>query len=119
MSDTFSCMACGRLNPLRGANYSNKYCNNQCQQDHRKQLLTERRINDWQSECSLFVWKEIPSYIQTYLIAHRGHRCEVCSTETWQGQPIPLTAVQRNSDIYDNREENLLLICPNCRAQRK
>lgn len=118
MSHTFDCLYCGRKNPVRGANYTNKYCNNQCQQDHRKQLLAETRVQEWLSGCGLYVWKVIPNYIQQYLIKTKGHRCEVCNTVEWQDQPVPLNAVQKDHDIYNNTPDNLMIICPNCQAQR-
>lgn len=115
---TFNCLACGRANPIKGANYLNKYCNNKCQQDHRKVMLTEKRIQEWKSDCSLYVWKEVPEYIKDYLIKARGHKCEVCLNTEWMNKAIPLLAVQRDSDVYNNIETNLELICPNCRAQK-
>lgn len=115
---TFNCLSCGRLNPMRGANYTNKYCNNQCQQDHRKKVLSEKRINEWKSGCGLYVWKEVPSYIKDYLVQERGHKCEICSGEIWLNRPIPLIANQKDGDIYNNVESNLELICPNCKAQK-
>lgn len=118
MSDTFNCLACGRLNPIRGANYSNKYCNNKCQQDHRKRQLTEKRIADWQNGCGLYVWKEVPDYIRDYLIEQRGHKCEVCGITEWQSNPAPLTVTQKDKDTYNNAESNLEVICYNCLSQK-
>lgn len=117
MEKIFTCLACGRENPVRGSNYSNKYCNNQCQQDHRKQLLTEKRVADWKSGCGLYVWREVPDYIQKYLIQERGHQCEVCGITEWQGSPAPLTVTQKDRDVYNNKEHNLQLICYNCKSQ--
>ncbi len=118
MSNTFNCLSCGRVNPMRGANYSNKYCNNQCQQDHRKKELADKRVQEWKSECGLYVWKEVPDYIKQYLIQVRGHKCEVCDNTNWKDAPIPLIAAQKDSDVYNNKESNLELVCPNCRAQK-
>ena len=118
MSETFNCLACGRLNPVRGANYSNKYCNNQCQQDHRKRTLNEKRVSDWREGCGLYVWREVPDYIKDYLIQTRGHSCEVCGNTTWMDDLIPLLAEQRDGDVYNNQEGNLELICPNCSSQK-
>lgn len=118
VENSFHCLSCNRLNPVRGANYSNKYCNNQCQQDHRKKLLAEKRVTDWMQGCGLYVWKEVPEYIRNYLISKRGHCCETCNESMWMGKPIPLVAKQKDGDIYKNTEENLELICPNCRSQK-
>ena len=118
MAETFNCLACNRLNPVRGANYSNKYCNNQCQQDHRRRQLSERRISEWREGCGLYVWKEVPDYVREYLIQERGHACETCGNATWMGEPIPLLAQQSDGDVYNNKESNLELICPNCESQK-
>ena len=115
---TFKCLSCARENPIRGANYSNKYCNNQCQQNHRKRLLEQERIANWKSDCGLYLWKEVPEYIKKYLIELRGHRCEVCDTDTWMDKPIPLLVTQIDNDVYNNKQDNLQLICPNCRSQK-
>ena len=116
MSETFNCLACGRLNPIRGANYSNKYCNNRCQQDHRKRLLNQKRVDEWRSGCGLYVWKEVPEYIKNYLVETRGHECETCGNQTWMDHPIPLLAKQIDGDAYNNKEDNLELICLHCNA---
>lgn len=51
------------------------------------------------------------------LILERGHRCEVCQLDSWNGKPIPieLDHVDGNSDHNDRA--NLRLLCPNCHAQ--
>jgi ssDNA-binding Zn-finger/Zn-ribbon topoisomerase 1 len=118
MSETFDCLACGRKNPKRYGSYTNTYCNNKCQQTHRKQLLKETRLTEWLDGCGLYVWKEIPEYVREYLIQQRGHQCETCGNTEWMYNPIPLEVTQINGDIYNNKQENLELICPNCKAQK-
>ena len=118
MAEIFNCLNCGRENPVKGANYSNKYCNNHCQQQHRKKLLNEKRINEWKSGCGLYVWKEVPDYIKDHLIRERGHQCEVCGITEWQGNPAPLTVTQKDKDAYNNVESNLEVLCYNCLSQK-
>lgn len=115
----FKCLSCGRENPSRGSNYSNKYCNNQCQQNHRKLQLAEKRVTDWLSGCGLYVWKEVPVYIFDYLKKIRGASCQVCGLDTWMDKEIPLTVTQVDGDVYNNKEGNLQLICPNCKSQKQ
>ena len=44
-------------------------------------------------------------------------RCSSCLLTEWQGQPVPLELDHVSGDRYDNRLENLRLLCPNCHAQ--
>jgi hypothetical protein len=45
------------------------------------------------------------------------HQCECCGIIEWQGKPTPLELDHINGINYDNRLENLRLLCPNCHAQ--
>ncbi len=47
----------------------------------------------------------------------REWRCEMCGGDTWLGAPIPLELDHVNGDRYDNRLENLRLLCPNCHSR--
>ena len=47
----------------------------------------------------------------------KDHRCDICDTTEWRGQPVPIELDHINGDHYDNRLENLRIICPNCHAQ--
>lgn len=44
-------------------------------------------------------------------------KCENCGLSEWMGEPIPLELHHINGDHYDNRLENLQILCPNCHAQ--
>jgi len=111
----FTCLNCGRINPIKGHSYTNKYCNNSCQQQHRSRQLTAKKVDDWKENSKLMVWKEVPDYIKNYLISTRGHQCEMCSGTTHNGKEIPLVADYIDGDIYNNSETNLHIICPNCK----
>jgi hypothetical protein len=43
-------------------------------------------------------------------------KCEWCLNTEWLGQPISLELDHINSNICDNRLENLQILCPNCHA---
>ncbi len=47
----------------------------------------------------------------------KGARCEVCKLEEWMGASISLELDHINGDRFDNRIENLRILCPNCHAQ--
>lgn len=46
----------------------------------------------------------------------KQHQCEKCSNQKWLGCPIPIELDHINSNIVDNRLENLQILCPNCHA---
>lgn len=43
-------------------------------------------------------------------------RCECCGSDTWLGREIPLELHHVNGNHFDNRIENLQILCPNCHA---
>ncbi len=46
-------------------------------------------------------------------------KCEKCGRTDWLGEPIPLELHHINGDHYDNRLENLQILCHNCHSQTK
>jgi len=43
-------------------------------------------------------------------------KCYRCSRTEWEGVGIPLEIEHKNGNHYDNRIENLTILCPNCHA---
>ena len=110
----FTCLNCGKVNPIKGHSYTNKFCNNSCQAQYRSRSL----VREWKESKEPTAWRQVPDYIKKYLIESRGHACEVCGITEWQGELAPLIVDYRDGDSYNNKEDNLELICPNCRSQK-
>lgn len=46
------------------------------------------------------------------------NKCYVCGlSDEWMGKPISLELEHINGDKFDNRIENLTILCPNCHSQ--
>jgi hypothetical protein len=43
-------------------------------------------------------------------------KCECCGLDTWMGKKIPLELHHINMNHFDNRLENLQILCANCHA---
>ena len=110
----FTCLNCGKVNPIKGHSYTNKFCNNSCQAQYRSRSL----VREWKEAKEPTAWRQVPDWIKKYLIQERGHSCEVCGITEWQGEPAPLVVDYHDGDSYNNREDNLELICPNCKSQK-
>lgn len=64
--------------------------------------------------------KNIPlRYAFRYLREERDWKCEQCGLSEWQGKPLPLEVHHINGDHWDQRRENLQILCPNCHALTK
>ena len=60
-------------------------------------------------QSSKLKWRLIKEGIKEY-------KCEKCGNINWCGGPIPLELHHINGNHYDNRLENLILLCPNCHS---
>ena len=85
-----------------------KYCSCSCQQKYQwKEYKKEAKKN------GKFV-KSSPPTIKRYLKEENGNCCEICGKDSWMGHDIPLVLDHKNGNPYDNRIDNLRLICGNC-----
>ncbi len=115
----FTCLNCGKVNPIKGHSYTNKYCNNSCQQEHQRRNKAFENVQKWKESATPQAWAKIPEWVRQYLINQRGHRCQECDNTHHNGLAIPLDVIYNDGDSYNNKEDNLMLICPNCKSQRK
>lgn len=71
------------------------------------------------AEVFLFNGSIVKSHLLKLKLIEDGlqeRRCENCLNIDWLGKPMPLELHHINGDRFDNRFENLQLLCPNCHA---
>lgn len=70
-----------------------------------------------------YIFKIHDKFINTHIIKRRllknykEYKCECCGISEWNDKPIVLQLHHINKNRYDNRLENLQLLCPNCHSQ--
>lgn len=87
-------------------------------------------INEWNLDISHHLgkgWKKTylhdkdsyksKPHLRKRLIAEFGYRCSLCGISEWMNKPLTLEMDHINGENYDNRFENVRLLCPNCHSQ--
>lgn len=98
------CLACGNKTS------NNKFCSTKCQSDFEWAIKKEKIKTGDNKNVAVRTLKK-------YLSDTFGDECDICSITEWCGQPVPLVMDHISGNPYDNRIENLRLICHNCNAQ--
>ena len=105
--EPYECIVCGTVKYAR-ADHNGKYCSQPCQMKHQH----DERIRKWKAGGEIS-----KGPLKKYLVDTWGHFCYVCGIGDWNGKTIVLELEHKNGKSWDNSEENIALICPNCHSQ--
>lgn len=105
------CINCGKNISSR-----NKYCSIKCQKEYEYRIY----INNWKNgkEDGIRGNYQISMHIKSYLFRKYNNKCAVCGwgeINKYTGN-IPLEVEHIDGNYRNNKEENLILLCPNCHS---
>ena len=93
---------------------TNKYCNNQCQQDYQY----KQYIQQWLSgEVDGTKINGASKYIKRHILEQQDNKCNKCKLDVWNELPIVLELEHRDGNSTNNDISNLECLCPNCHSQ--
>lgn len=109
------CITCGTLVTQKGAF---KYCSLKCQAKNNYNKYITRWKQGLENGTIGITTIFLSGYIKRYLREKYGERCVKCG---WNERnpvtnKVPLEVNHVDGNSYNNREENLELLCPNCHA---
>ena len=95
---------------------SKTYCSHACHEAHKQEVF----LKDWFAGKDIKTTKGncVSNRIRKYLYILHESKCSICSwnkVNLVTGN-IPLEVEHINGDSFDNRPENLTLLCPNCHS---
>lgn len=103
----YNCINCGIH--CRKSNTAGKYCSNKCQ----KEFEYKETVKNWLAGAGTI--GKTP--LKRYLTERDEYKCSVCGLSEWNKKPIVLEVDHVDGDAYNNTENNLRFICPNCHSQ--
>lgn len=106
------CLNCGKQLEKN----QTKYCCTNCQLDYQYKTW----INDWKNGNVSGVkgYDQTSSYIRRYLFEKYNCKCQKCGwgEKNPVSNTVPLELHHIDGDPFNNKEENLELLCPNCHS---
>ena len=88
-----------------------KFCSSECFQEY----MFKTRVEDWKNNPEKYDKEYTPSFIRKYMFLKVGCKCEKCgwSEKNEFTGNIPLEIHHKDGDCTNNKEENLMVLCPN------
>jgi len=108
------CINCGKIILSKNAK---KYCCKKCQFDYKKKILIEKWKNGETNGISSSIG-DIARYIRKYIFEKYDNKCARCGWHEINPytNKIPLQVEHIDGNYANNKEENLILLCPSCHS---
>lgn len=118
-----TCVYCGKLLEKKETetwhDYNKRmYCNHECKWNHDRDMYIEKWKN---GELSGMVCEDLSERIRKYLIDKSNNKCSKCGwgeINQFTGK-VPLEIHHKDGNPYNNEEDNLEVLCPNCHSLTK
>ena len=108
------CLNCGE----ELDNNTKTYCNIRCFHEYKYKNYIKKWKNEEISGTIGDVWIDISDYIRRYIFEKYDYKCAQCGwaeINPYTGT-LPLEIEHIDGDATNNKEENLILLCPNCHS---
>lgn len=115
MKEKYFCLNCQKeLN--QGSSSTHKFCNNKCQADY----YHAQWIKRWKDgkETGIRGYYGISVHIKKFILEKYDKKCALCGWNKINPytNTLPLEIDHIDGDYKNNKEENLILLCPNCHS---
>lgn len=102
-----------KIKPCKICNNPTKktFCSKTCESQFRRNETYQKLKNgSYIGNCTS------QNSIRKALIQIKGHQCEDCKNTVWKTEPINLTLHHIDGDAFNNKIDNLQLLCWNCHS---
>ena len=111
--NAYNCIECNKESEFR-VSKKNLFCSIICQQLNQH----KNYISEWKSGVRIGAGPTgVSSHIKRYLLDKQSNKCYSCGIDSWNDKPITLEVEHIDGNSNNNKEENLVMICPNCHSQ--
>ena len=108
------CLNCGQEFEYKSG-YSNKYCSNNCEKNHKHKIAYQKIING-----DPFVMRANynPRPFKEDILKEQNGVCAICGlSQKWNGKKLVFILDHIDGHASNNKRTNLRCICPNCDSQ--